>query len=597
MDLLGNLVGGQGCGPSGVTAAQNPLSKLADDMFQGAQSHPAIPLERARSMPASQSNAIHSMNQGFMEGQMGPHFHGPLPPPPQMPMGRIPPMMQQHFDPAASHAWAQEFSNFRPTLHHPANFDEAWNSNASIVPPESQWVNQFVQMHPHPPHFQKLLPGFESAWQASSGVQTPHFFSRMSNAWIESNPALTAETVKQNPEQNVALEDAWSGGLEDQLGPRDQAVTSDQNFEEAWEAPEKSELEQAWEGPDEAWEGSAERIKKDLLDAWEESKGIQDPELNDVWDQSIVSQSGYDKAWAETAARLEGMRDPLSYQFKANNPYLMMEDPFQAGMSFFCEGEIRQAILAFEAEVQRHEDNSEAWLMLGQSQQENDQDDLAIACLERSVKHDPYNLDALLLLGVSYVNELDSPRALSNLKAWVEHNPLYSDLKIRDDGYSDGTVMDAVMQLMMQAAEHNPADVNVQTVLGVLYNVSRDYDSAVEAFRVAVSLKPESYSLWNKLGATLANSNNSEKALPAYDRALELKPKYARGWLNRGISFANLNNNAEAARCYLKALELNPDARHIWSYLRIVFTCMERFDLVQKASAENFESFKREFEF
>eukprot|EP00639_Heterosigma_akashiwo_P019707 CAMPEP_0206408772 /NCGR_PEP_ID=MMETSP0294-20121207/31386_1 /ASSEMBLY_ACC=CAM_ASM_000327 /TAXON_ID=39354 /ORGANISM="Heterosigma akashiwo, Strain CCMP2393" /LENGTH=50 /DNA_ID=CAMNT_0053868371 /DNA_START=93 /DNA_END=241 /DNA_ORIENTATION=- len=32
---LGNLVGGSGCAPSGAATAQNPLSKLADDMLQG----------------------------------------------------------------------------------------------------------------------------------------------------------------------------------------------------------------------------------------------------------------------------------------------------------------------------------------------------------------------------------------------------------------------------------------------------------------------------------------------------------------------------------------------------------------------------------
>ena len=121
----------------------------------------------------------------------------------------------------------------------------------------------------------------------------------------------------------------------------------------------------------------------------------------------------------------------------------------------------------------------------------------------------------------------------------------------------------------------------MQVVLGVLYNVSRDYDSAVNAFQSAVRTRPGDYSLWNKLGATLANGSRSEQAIPAYHKALELKPKYARGRLNLGISHANLQNYGDAARAYLDALRLNPEATHIWSYLRIAFTCMERFDLVQ----------------
>jgi len=298
--------------------------------------------------------------------------------------------------------------------------------------------------------------------------------------------------------------------------------------------------------------------------------------LESVWNDAL----SHAEMWQDLATK--------EYIFADENPYKDTEDTFGKGMQLFNEGEIEGAIFAFQAFVQNNaEDCSEGWRMLGLSHQEHDQDREAIGCLERAVQEDPYNLEALLALGVSYVNELDSQRALTKLKAWVEHHPKFQGMDVMQDAYSDGTLMDEVMQLMLSAQKVDPTDPDVQIVLGVLYNVSRDYDSAASAFRRALNTRPDDYSLWNKVGATLANGNKSSKALPAYNRALELKPKYARGWLNMGISHANLGSYPKAVSAYLKTLQLNPGATHVWSYLRIAFTCMERFDLVEKVNDRN----------
>ena len=119
--------------------------------------------------------------------------------------------------------------------------------------------------------------------------------------------------------------------------------------------------------------------------------------------------------------------------------------------------------------------------------------------MNRALDCDPYSLDALLALGTSYVNELDSVKALETLRTWVAHNPQFQGFDVTFDEYTDGTVLDEVMQLMLKVAEYAPGEVDVRVVLGVLYNVSMDYASAIEAFTQACHLQPNSYNLLNKV--------------------------------------------------------------------------------------------------
>jgi peroxin-5 len=89
------------------------------------------------------------------------------------------------------------------------------------------------------------------------------------------------------------------------------------------------------------------------------------------------------------------------------------------------------------------------------------------------------------------------------------------------------------------------------------------------------------------MGATLANSNRAVESLPYYAKALENRRSFVRGWRNLGIAYSNINEYEPAAKAYLQALHLSPPSRHIWNYLRVVLSCMERMDLVELSTKEN----------
>ncbi|KAL5577730.1 hypothetical protein UlMin_019429 [Ulmus minor] len=281
------------------------------------------------------------------------------------------------------------------------------------------------------------------------------------------------------------------------------------------------------------------------------------------------------------------------YVFSDMNPYVGHPNPLKEGQELFRKGLLSEAVLALEAEVLKNPENAEGWRLLGIAHAENDDDSQAIAAMMRAQEADPANLEVLLALGVSHTNELEQAAALKYLYGWLRHHQRYGTLVPPEQ--SDSLYYADVARLFNEAAQMSPEDADVHIVLGVLYNLSREYDKAIESFQTALKLKPNDYSLWNKLGATQANSVQSADAILAYQQALDLKPNYVRAWANMGISYANQGMYEDSIRYYVRALAMNPKADNAWQYLRISLSCASRNDMLEACDSRNLDLLQKEF--
>ncbi|KAK9960752.1 hypothetical protein ABG768_008588 [Culter alburnus] len=619
----------------------NPLMKLTGHMTQegGAWRH--------RSTPTIPSTSIEIATE---EELVSEFLQAPQRPPHSFDMGQLLEEMQQIDQQsyrqapqrapdvaalALSGDWAAEFLS---------SADSASSSGqAGLDPADADWTREFINEVADPGRWAEeyLEQSEEKLWLGDLGereqdkewtqeYQSGEELRQTANELLAKvdDPKLQntefLRFIRQIGEGSVTVEDRAGKEHTDKAQAKEAQHWASSLHQVSAESAESWVDEFTTYGPD--FQQAKAAVESDV-DFWEK--------LQQEWEE-MAKRDAEAHPWLSDFDQMLSSSYDKGYQFEEDNPYLSHEDPFAEGVKRMEAGDIPGAVRLFESAVQKQPDNQLAWQYLGTCQAENEQEFAAISALRRCIELKKDNLTALMALAVSFTNESLHRQACETLRDWLRHNPKYRQILEQHEREKEregvrerekererfGSLLPEalfgdVQTLFLSAAAADPTrvDPELQCGLGVLFNLSGEYDKAVDCFSAALSVTPQDYLLWNKLGATLANGNRSEEAVAAYRRALELQPGFVRSRYNLGISCVNLGAHREAVEHFLEALSLQRQAAgdgeggasrgpgsavtvmsdNIWSTLRMALSMMGESSLYSAADRRDLDTLLAHF--
>jgi len=194
------------------------------------------------------------------------------------------------------------------------------------------------------------------------------------------------------------------------------------------------------------------------------------------------------------------------------------------------------------------------------------------------------------------LKELDSQLGIRSLK---DTSALHvrERLKAGDFEGAECLLLECLENNLKEIENNRENTANISFELGIINLLMMEYKKSEEFFKQAVQMKPDFYEAYNNYGVALMNivtrtgltkngngfslfeHGRTKEAIDKFKKAIELRPNSPEVWHNLGLCLRKLGKYTEASEMFEKATEVNPSFVEAFEQWGKNLFKLERFEL------------------
>lgn len=227
------------------------------------------------------------------------------------------------------------------------------------------------------------------------------------------------------------------------------------------------------------------------------------------------------------------------------------------GAIFLSRGEENSAVKTFQKALSHDPENRALYLSLGNAYLKKAAFDQAAIAYQIVKDQKPQSQAAEIGLGNAAFEKGDTIRAISHFKKAISLNPenpvSYINL---GTAYAAQGILEAAIVEYQRALELTPEDPTIFLNLSVLLYQSEQYSEARNYCQVVLNLDPKAFMAQQMLGIIAQAMGNFQTAVDAFHLALKLRPKNPDTHKGLAVAFESLGNTTEASKHWKQWLAL-----------------------------------------